>query len=113
MGYHELFLVLSTLQDSRNDSYPVPLALFISPLSLHSLGHAGWHPFLSLVAHLFSINRLFFDSRLIILVTLSFLWGLLMMYDHSSTGPVAYFVFVASNENWLAGMSHVWRRSLH
>src|ERR1700761_8884533 len=47
------------------------------------------HSFPLMRAHLFSINRPFFDSRLIILVTLSFLWGLFTMYDHSSTGPVA------------------------
>jgi len=39
-GYHELFLVLSTLQDCRNDSSGAISTSFISLLSLHNLGHA-------------------------------------------------------------------------
>jgi hypothetical protein len=61
-GYHELFLVLSTLQDCRNDSSGA-----ISTLLFHSYLCTTWvtrrcchHPFLFLDAHLSSINRFFF-----------------------------------------------------
>jgi len=61
MGYHELFLVLSTLQDCRNDSSGALLALFISLLSLHNLGHAA------VVIHSFPLMRIY-----LVLINLSF-----------------------------------------